>query len=361
MYGDYMSAAGCRVVLATDSTAALEQSLILRPDVIMLSDRLRPLDGPRFCEQLKGDSRTASIPIILLAGSTGSVAPAATVQDSGCDVLLARRVPPETLFRTVRETVARSRALLARASQAAGRSRRLVAEAADRRTAREGSGTMPAGGGAPHARFDAGEFLDSSRLAERVVEYRRGQRVYSQGDACDSVLYLRKGLIKVSVTSDHGRDCVVALLGPGDFFGEECLAGQCGRSANSTALAPSRVLWLEKEELRHLLHEHHELSDRFIQHMLARNTRAEQDLVDQLFNSGEQRLARRLLLMAASDRHGGPVRSLPRISQSTLAEIVGTTRSRINVFMKKFERLGLIEYGDGIKVNVELLSTLLTD
>jgi CRP-like cAMP-binding protein len=352
-----MAAAGCRVVLARDSTAALERSLTLLPDVITLSDRLRPLDTRRFCEQLKADTRTASIPVILLAASAGSVG-IATVQDSGCDVLLKQPVPPETLFRTVRETVARSRALLSRASQVAERSRHLIAEATDQKAAREAAGPVPAGA---HAGFDARGFLDSPHLAERVVQYRRGNLIYSQGEPCDSVLYLRKGLIKLSVSSGHGRDCVVALLGPGDFFGEECLAGPCGRSASAAALVPSTVLWLEKVELRRLLHEHHELSDRFIQHMLARNTRAEEDLVDQLFNSSEKRLARRLLLMAGDVKQETPVRSLPRISQTTLAEIVGTTRSRINVFMKKFERLGLVEYDDELKVNIELLSALLAD
>jgi CRP-like cAMP-binding protein len=210
-------------------------------------------------------------------------------------------------------------------------------------------------------KFDAQAFLDSAGIDRRIVEYRRGDVVFAQGDAGDQVLYIQKGAVKLSVLSKAGRQAVVAMLGPGEFFGEGCLAGQAVRMGSATATMDSTVLLVAMEQMVRLLHEQHALSDRFIAHMLARNIRIEEDLIDQLFNSSEKRLARTLLLLARYGKPNKPVRAVPPISQETLAEMVGTTRSRVNFFMKKFERLGFIDYRDGLKVNNSLLTVVLHD
>jgi CRP/FNR family cyclic AMP-dependent transcriptional regulator len=209
--------------------------------------------------------------------------------------------------------------------------------------------------------FDARAFLDSAGVARRVVECRRGDVIYSQGDPCEAVMYIQAGGVKLSVLSRTGREAVVGMLGPGDFFGEGCLAGQPVRMGAATAHIDSTILTIEKPAMVSLLHKQHALSDRFISHMLARNIRIEEDLVDQLFNSSEKRLARTLLLLARYGKPDKPVREVPPISQETLAEMIGTTRSRVNFFMKKFERLGFITYKDGIKVNNSLLTVVLHD
>jgi CRP-like cAMP-binding protein len=211
------------------------------------------------------------------------------------------------------------------------------------------------------AKFDAEAFLDSAGIDRRIVEYRRGDVVFAQGDPGDQVLYIQKGGVKLSVLSKAGRQAVVAMLGPGEFFGEGCLAGQVVRMGSATATMDSTVLLVAMEQMVRLLHEQHALSDRFIAHMLARNIRIEEDLIDQLFNSSEKRLARTLLLLARYGKPNKPVRAVPPISQETLAEMVGTTRSRVNFFMKKFERLGFIDYRDGLKVNNSLLTVVLHD
>jgi CRP-like cAMP-binding protein len=211
------------------------------------------------------------------------------------------------------------------------------------------------------ASFNAQAFLDSSGVARNVVEYRRGETIFSQGDSGDHVLYLQKGGVKLSVLSKAGRQAVVAMLGPGEFFGEGCLAGQTVRMGSATASMNSTILRVEKSQMERVLHEQHAMSDRFIAHMLARNIRIEEDLIDQLFNSSEKRLARTLLLLARYGKHDKPVRTVPAVSQETLAEIIGTTRSRVNFFMKKFQRLGFIDYSDGLKVNNSLLTVVLHD
>jgi len=209
--------------------------------------------------------------------------------------------------------------------------------------------------------FDAHAYLDSAGIAREIMTYRRGEVIFTQGDPCDHVLYIQKGTVKLSVLSKAGRQAVVAMLGAGEFFGEGCLAGQPFRMGSATATIGSTILRVEKPEMVRLLHEQHALSDRFISHMLARNIRIEQDLIDQLFNSSEKRLARTLLLLARYGKHDSPVREIPPISQATLAEMVGTTRSRVNFFMKKFQRLGFIDYTDGLKVNNSLLTVVLHD
>lgn len=213
--------------------------------------------------------------------------------------------------------------------------------------------------------FDAQAFLDSAGLSKTIMEYGREESVFSQGDRGDSVMYIQKGGMKLSVLSATGREAVVAMLGPGDFFGEGCLAGQPIRIGSATAITPSTVLVIEKDQMMKVLHEQHALSDRFLAHMLSRNVRIEQDLIDQLFNSSEKRLARALLLLARYGKQDKPQQVVSKISQETLSEMIGTTRSRVNFFMNKFKKLGFIEYdGDldaGIQVNSSLLSVVLHD
>ena len=193
-----------------------------------------------------------------------------------------------------------------------------------------------------------------------VTTYRRGQVVFTQGDPGHDVRYLQKGAVKLSVLSRIGKEAVVAMLVPGDFFGEGVLAGQSIRIATASAIAPSSVLTIEKATIVRLLREQPAFADRFLSYMLHRNIRIEADLVDQLFNSSEKRLARTLLLLARYG-HDNPARRLPKISQETLAEMIGATRSRVNFFMNKFRKLGLIEYNGGLKVNPSLLTVVLHD
>jgi len=211
--------------------------------------------------------------------------------------------------------------------------------------------------------FNAQAFLDSAGLAKTIIQYGRDEVIFTQGDASEHVLYVQSGGVKLSVVSKTGKEAVVAMLGPGDFFGEGCLAGQPVRMGSATAMTPSAILRVEKAQMVRLLHRQHEMSDRFIAHMLTRNIRIEEDLIDQLFNSSEKRLARTLLLLARYGKEDKPIRTVPRVSQETLAEIVGTTRSRVNFFLNKFKKLGFIEY-DGerpIKVNKSLLTVVLHD
>jgi len=207
--------------------------------------------------------------------------------------------------------------------------------------------------------FNAQAFLDSAGVARKVKEFKKAEVVYSQGDASKSVMYLQEGGVKLSVVSESGKEAVVAILGPGDFFGEGCLAGQSIRMGTATAITPTIVLVIEKSEMFKVLHEQHALSDLFITFMLARNIRIEEDLVDQLFNSSEKRLARTLLLLARYGKDDQPHGVLPKVSQEMLAEMVGTTRSRVNFFMNKFRKLGFIKYNGGLQINTSLLSVVL--
>ena len=210
-------------------------------------------------------------------------------------------------------------------------------------------------------RFDAKAFLTSPGMARKVVDYQRATAIFSQGDPADTVLYIQHGTVKLSVLSQTGKEAVVGMLGPGDFFGEGALAGQPVRLATATTVTASRILVVAKSQMIRVLHQQHALSDRFIAHMLSRNNRLEEDLVDQLFNASEKRLARMLLLLARYGKPDGPRRVLPRISQEVLAEMVGTTRSRVNFFMNKFRKLGFIDYNGGLKVHDALLSVVLHD
>ena len=209
------------------------------------------------------------------------------------------------------------------------------------------------------AAFDANLFLESA--AGRVLSYGKGKTVFSQGQPSDAVMYIQKGGVKISVLSRVGKEAVVAMLGPGEFFGEGALTGQSIRLGTATATAPTTVLIIEKPAMLRLLRDEPKFSERFLSHMLARNLRVEADLVDHLFNSSEKRLARALLLLARFGAQTGPVRRIPKISQETLAEMVGTTRSRVNFFMNKFRNLGFIDYNGDLQVNTELLSVVLHD
>ena len=215
----------------------------------------------------------------------------------------------------------------------------------------------------PTPAFNAQAFLDSDGLSRQIVEYGRGEAIFTQGDPCDHVLYIQTGGVKLSVLSKTGREAVVAMLGPGDFFGEGGLAGQAFRMGSASAITPSTILLIEKDKMVKLLRKQHGMSDRFIAHMLARNIPIEEDLIDQLFNSSEKRLARTLLLLARYGSQDKPSRVVPRISQETLAEMVGTTRSRVNFFLNKFKKLGFIEYKGELplKINSSLLSVVLHD
>src|SRR5271170_5127761 len=206
--------------------------------------------------------------------------------------------------------------------------------------------------------FNVKLFLDSTGLGRKVVKFAKKEPIFAQGDPAKNVMYIQDGGVKLTVVNEVGREAVVAILGPGDFFGEGCLAGQSICMATATAIAPTTVLVIEKNEMIRVLHGEHQFSDRFIAHMLARNIRVEADLVDQLFNSSEKRLARTLLLLA---RYGAPQKVLPKVSQEMLAEIIGTTRSRVNLFMNKFRKLGFITYNGEIHINDSLLSVVLHD
>jgi CRP/FNR family cyclic AMP-dependent transcriptional regulator len=203
------------------------------------------------------------------------------------------------------------------------------------------------------------EFLDSAGVAREVAEFKTKETIFSQGDPCRGVFYIQTGGVRLSVVNEIGKEAVVAVLGPGDFFGEGCLAGQPIRIGTATAIAPTTALMIKKSEMVRVLHSEHEFSDRFISFMLARNIRIEEDLVDQLFNSSEKRLARTLLLLARYGKEDKAQRVLPKVSQEMLAEMVGTTRSRVNFFMNKFRKLGFIKYNGGLQIDNSLLSVVL--
>jgi len=222
----------------------------------------------------------------------------------------------------------------------------------------------------PHARplvrnaltpFDVHAFLDSAGVSRRIVRFARESVVFAQGAEAHSVFYIQQGGVKLSVLSRPGKEAIVAMLAPGDFFGEGCLAGQSVRIGTATALVPTTVLRIHKREMMRTLHEQSALSDRFIAHMLTRNIRIEEDLVDHLFNSSEKRLARTLLLLARYGDENDAERALPKLSQETLAEMIGTTRSRVNTFMNRFRQLGFVRYNGTLIVNSSLLSVVLHD
>ena len=194
-----------------------------------------------------------------------------------------------------------------------------------------------------------------------MAEFGRKEALFSQGDPCQNILYIRKGGVKISIVSKTGKEAVVGIMGPGDFIGEGGMAGQPLRMATATAIAPVTALVIDNKEMFRVLHAETAFSDRFITYMLHRNVRIEEDLIDQLFNSSEKRLARTLLLLARYGKEDKPQRVLPKIPQETLAEMIGTTRSRVNFFMNKFKKMGFIKYNGGLQINASLLSVVLHD
>jgi CRP/FNR family transcriptional regulator, cyclic AMP receptor protein len=212
--------------------------------------------------------------------------------------------------------------------------------------------------------FDAQAFLNSAGVARKVVEYGSKVAVFTQGDPATSVLYIQKGGVKVTVVNEAGKEAVVAILGPADFLGEGCLAGQPLRGHTATTITSTTILVIQKQEMIRVLHAERTLSERFIKHMLSRNIQVEEDLIDQLFNSSEKRLARTLLLLAHYGKQDKPEKMVPNVSQEMLAEMIGTTRSRVNFFMNKFRKRGFIEYGGklrGLRINKTLLDVVLHD
>jgi CRP/FNR family transcriptional regulator, cyclic AMP receptor protein len=212
------------------------------------------------------------------------------------------------------------------------------------------------------AAFEPAAFLAKTGLGRTIADLRKGQTIFSQGDVANAVFYVQKGKIKLTVISKRGKEATISLLGSGNFLGEECIAGiQPQRMATATALTPSSVLRIERSEMIRVLHEEQLFSEVFVSYLLARNTRIQEDLVDQLFNSSEKRLARALLLLAQFGKDGAPETVIPKISQETLAEMVGTTRSRVSFFMNRFRKLGFIEYNGKLSVHSSLLNVILHD
>ena len=207
--------------------------------------------------------------------------------------------------------------------------------------------------------FDPAGFLAKVGEGRTITRYRRDQIVFSQGDGADAVFYIQKGKVKITVVSEHGKEAVVAILGTDEFFGEGCLAGQVLRIATAAAMTEAVIMRLEKAAVIRVIHEEPAFSEMFIAHLLGRTIRVEADLVDQLFNSSEKRLARLLLLLANFGKEGKPEPIIAKISQETLAEMIGTTRSRVSFFMNRFRKLGFIKYNGSIEVHTSLLNAVL--
>jgi CRP/FNR family transcriptional regulator, cyclic AMP receptor protein len=215
------------------------------------------------------------------------------------------------------------------------------------------------------AQFDPNVFLAQTGAGRALADYPKNNQVFLQGDPADAIFYIQKGKVKLTVVSKQGKEAVVALLGAGDFFGEGCLAGQSQRMASATTMSECTIMRMEKAGVIRLLHVQPAFSELLLHHLLSRNIRIEEDLVDQLFNSSEKRLARVLLLLANFGKEGKPELVIPKVSQETLAEIVGTTRSRVSFFMNRFRKLGFIQYNGsytgGLEVHSSLLNVILHD
>ncbi len=209
--------------------------------------------------------------------------------------------------------------------------------------------------------FDPQKFLATIGEGRKVAVLPKKQVIFSQGDAADAVFYIQKGKVRLTVVSEIGKEATIGILSEGSFFGEGCLAGQQLRMASATAMTDSELLRIEKKAMMDVLHREHALSDVFVAYLLTRNIRYEEDLVDQLFNSSEKRLARILLLLTRFGKEGSPETVIPKISQETLAEMVGTTRSRVSFFMNRFRKLGFIHYNGGLQVHSSLLNVVLHD
>ena len=213
------------------------------------------------------------------------------------------------------------------------------------------------------SKFDPQTFLSTFNGGRKITAFRKKQTIFVQGDSSDAVFYVQKGKVKLTVVSQKGKEATIAILGEGEFFGEGCLTGQPLRLSSATAMTDCSVMRIDKQAMIEVLHREHTFSDMFVAYLLTRNIRYEEDLVDQLFNSSEKRLARVLLLLAHFGKDGKPEVAIPKISQETLAEMVGTTRSRVSLFMNRFRKLGFIDYqaGDALQVHSSLLNIVLHD
>ena len=213
------------------------------------------------------------------------------------------------------------------------------------------------------ARFDPKTFLSTMDGGRKIAAFAKKQTIFAQGDSSDAVFYIQKGKIKLTVVSKSGKEATIGILSEGDFFGEGCLTGQPLRLCSATAMTDCSLMRIDKTYMMEALHREHTLSDMFVAYLLTRNIRYEEDLVDQLFNSSEKRLARILLLLAHFGKEGKPETLIPKISQETLAEMIGTTRSRVSFFMNRFRKLGFIDYqaGDNLQVHSSLLNIVLHD
>jgi CRP/FNR family cyclic AMP-dependent transcriptional regulator len=209
--------------------------------------------------------------------------------------------------------------------------------------------------------FNIEVFLSSAGKSRSTAQFKRGQVIFSQDDPCDDVLYIQSGNAKLSIVNPQGKEAVLAIMGPGDFLGEGCIIGNPVRVATATAIGPLHAMSIAKKEMMRVLHDEPEFAAKFITYMLERNLKTEADLVDQLFNSSEKRLARALLILARYGKEGEPETIIAKISQETLAELVGTTRSRVNFFMNKFRKMGFIHYNGGLQVHSSLLNVVLHD
>ena len=219
----------------------------------------------------------------------------------------------------------------------------------------------PLAAGKKTREFDPDTFLATIGEGRKSLAVSRKQRIFAQGDPADAVFYIQKGKVRLSVVSKTGKEATIGMLGEGDFFGEGSLAGQVLRMGSAAAMSDSQLLRINKKAMMEALHREHAFSDMFVAYLLGRNIRYEEDLIDQLFNSSEKRLARVLLMLAHFGKEGVPESVVPKISQETLAEIVGTTRSRVSFFMNRFRKLGFIHYNGGLKVHSSLLNVVLHD
>ena len=212
-----------------------------------------------------------------------------------------------------------------------------------------------------HSKFDLKTFLSTINGGRTLVSAPKKQTIFAQGDSSDSVFYIQKGRIKLTVLAKNGREATIGILKEGDFFGEGCLAAQPLRMCTATAMTDCTLMRIDKKSMMEVIHREHLFSDMFVAYLLTRNIRYEEDLVDQLFNSSEKRLARILLLLAHFGKDGKPEVAIPKISQETLAEMVGTTRGRVNFFMNRFKKMGLVRYNGGLEVHPSLLNVVLHD
>jgi CRP/FNR family cyclic AMP-dependent transcriptional regulator len=209
--------------------------------------------------------------------------------------------------------------------------------------------------------FDVQGYLSNAGASRRIAKFKKRRVIFSQDDPCDSVLYIQSGNAKLTIVNPQGKEAVLAIMGPGDFLGEGCIIGNPVRMVTATALVPLVAMSIQKDEMIRVLHDEPEFAGKFISYMLSRNIKIEADLVDQLFNSSEKRLARALLILARYGKEGEPETIVAKISQETLAELVGTTRSRVNFFMNKFRKLGFIHYNGGLRIHSSLLNVVLHD